>query len=77
MDKFCAILALLKHFVLVSCGIGTEQKNSTSPFLPWMLKRAFKGLTALPLEMDYDQTTMGLPPVTSAGFLIANSFWQN
>jgi hypothetical protein len=30
-----------------------------------------KGLIALTPEIDYDQTAMGLPPVTSAIFLIA------
>jgi hypothetical protein len=30
-----------------------------------------KGLTALTLEKDCDQTVMGLPPVTSVVFLIA------
>jgi hypothetical protein len=48
---------------------GTEQKNSTSLFLPWIL--ATKVLIALTPEMDCDQTAMGLLPVTSAVFLIA------
>jgi hypothetical protein len=34
-----------------------------------------QGLTALTSEMDFDQTVSGFPPVTSAVFLIANSFW--
>jgi hypothetical protein len=50
-----------------------EQKNSTSPFLPWMSWKATKALTALTPEIDYDQTTMGLPFVTSAVFLITKS----
>jgi hypothetical protein len=50
---------------------GTEQKNSASPFLPWMSSKATKGLTALMPESDCNQTAMGLPPVTSV-FLIAN-----
>jgi hypothetical protein len=33
-----------------------------------------KGLTAFTPDMDCDQTVMGLSPVTSAVFLIANSF---
>jgi hypothetical protein len=53
---------------------GTEQSNSISPFLPWLSYKSTKGLTALSLEMDYDQTAMGLPPVTSAVFLLAKSF---
>jgi hypothetical protein len=53
----------------------TEQKNSTSLFLPWMSLKSTKGLTASPPGIDYDQTVMGLPPVASAVFLIAKSFW--
>jgi hypothetical protein len=34
-----------------------------------------KGLIALTPEIDCDQTAMGLPPATSAVFLIANQFW--
>jgi hypothetical protein len=52
-------------------GYILEQKNSTSPFLPWMSKKANKGLTALTSEMDCDRTAMGLPPVRCAVFLIA------
>jgi hypothetical protein len=48
---------------------GTEQKNSTSPFLLWI-----KRLTPLTPEMDCDQTVMGLPSVTSADFLTAKSY---
>jgi hypothetical protein len=48
--------------------------NSTSQFLPWMSLKATKGLTLTP-EMDCDQTTMGLIPVTSRVFLIAKLFW--
>jgi hypothetical protein len=33
--------------------------------------KATKGLTALILEIDYDQMATGLPPVTPAVFLIA------
>jgi hypothetical protein len=29
----------------------------------------------LPRDIDYNQTAIGLPPVTSAVFLIAKSFW--
>jgi hypothetical protein len=53
---------------------GTEQKNSASPFLPWMSEKATKGLTALPPEIDCNQTSKGIPPVMSAVFLIAKSF---
>jgi hypothetical protein len=38
--------------------------------------KATKG-TALPLEIDYNQTAMCLPPVTSAVNVIAKSFWEN
>jgi hypothetical protein len=34
-------------------------------------------LTALTLEIDYDQTAIGLPSVRSSVFLTANLFWQN
>jgi hypothetical protein len=34
-----------------------------------------KRLTASPPEIDCNQTAVGLPPVTSAVFLIAKSFW--
>jgi hypothetical protein len=56
---------------------GTEQKNSTSLFLPWMSQKATKGLTGSPPEIDCNQTAMGLPPVTSAVFLIAKLFWYS
>jgi hypothetical protein len=32
---------------------------------------------ALAPEMDCNKTAMGLPPVTSAVFLIASWFWKN
>jgi hypothetical protein len=38
-------------------------------------EKATKGLIALTPEIDSNKTTMGLPPVTLAVFLIANSFW--
>jgi hypothetical protein len=37
--------------------------------------KATKGLIALAPEIDFNKTAMGLPPVTSAVFLIANKFW--
>jgi hypothetical protein len=43
-----------------------------SPFLPWIKT---KELNAPTFEMDCNQTAMGSPPVTSAVFLIAESFW--
>jgi hypothetical protein len=36
---------------------------------------ATKGLIALTPEIDYNNTAMGLPPVTSTVFLIAKLFW--
>jgi hypothetical protein len=51
----------------------TEQKNTISPFLPRMSQKATKGI-ALIQEMDCDQTMINLLPVTSAVFVIANSF---
>jgi hypothetical protein len=36
--------------------------------------KATKGLTALTPEIDYDQSAIGLPPITSAVLLIANYF---
>jgi hypothetical protein len=36
-----------------------------------MSEKAAKGLIALTPEIDCDQTAMGLPPVSSEGFLIA------
>jgi hypothetical protein len=57
--------------VCVSCGVQDGPKNSTSPFLPWMSQNATKGLIALKTEIHYDQTAMGLPPVTSVVFLVA------
>jgi hypothetical protein len=50
---------------------GTKQKISTSLFLPWMSQKTNKGLIAHTPEIDCDQMAMGLPPVTSAVFLIA------
>jgi hypothetical protein len=37
-----------------------------------MSYKATKGLIALITEIDCNKTAMGLPPVTSAVFLIAN-----
>jgi hypothetical protein len=37
-----------------------------------MSEKATKGLIAFTPEIDCDQTSMGLPSVTSAVFLIAN-----
>jgi hypothetical protein len=37
--------------------------------------KATKGLIALTPEIDCNKTAMGLPPVTSAVFFAANSFW--
>jgi hypothetical protein len=34
-----------------------------------------KGLIALTPDIDCNKTAMGLPPVSSAVFLIANYFW--
>jgi hypothetical protein len=48
-----------------------QNKRIAPLFLPWMSQKATKGITALTLEIDCDQTTMGLPLVTSAVFLIA------
>jgi hypothetical protein len=42
-----------------------------------MSLKATKGLIALTPEIDCNKTAMGLPPVTSAVFLIANKLWQN
>jgi hypothetical protein len=39
------------------------------------LMMIIQGLTASLLEIGCNQTAMGLPPVTSAVFLIAKSFW--
>jgi hypothetical protein len=39
--------------------------------------KAPKGLIALASEIDCNKTAMGLPPVTSAVFLISNYFWLN
>jgi hypothetical protein len=50
---------------------GTEQKNSTSLFLPWMLYKTSKGPTALTPEIDCHQMAMGLPLGTSVAFLTA------
>jgi hypothetical protein len=56
---------------------GTEQNNRNSPFLTWISQKSTKGLTALTSVMDCDRTAMGLPPATSAVFLIAKLFWLN
>jgi hypothetical protein len=50
---------------------GTKQKNSTSLSSMDVLK-ATKGLIILTPEIDRNKTAMGLPPFTSAVFLIAN-----
>jgi hypothetical protein len=66
----------LPIFIRRVCRVvfGAEQTNSASPFLPWMLKKATKGLIALTPEIDYDQTAMGLLPATSVVFLIPKYF---
>jgi hypothetical protein len=50
-----------------------EQIRIVLLFLPWMSLE----FTALTLEIDYNQTAVGLPPVTLAVFFIAKSFWLN
>jgi hypothetical protein len=42
-----------------------------------MSLKTTKGLIALTPEIDCNKTPMGLPPVTSAVFFIANKFWKN
>jgi hypothetical protein len=50
---------------------GTKYKNSISLLLPRMSQKAAKELIALTPEIDYDQTAMGSPSVTSVEFLVA------
>jgi hypothetical protein len=40
-----------------------------------MSQKATKGLSALKPEMECDQMAIGLPPIASALFLIAELFW--
>jgi hypothetical protein len=54
---------------------GTEEKTSTSPFLPWMSYEVTKGLTALTPEIGCNQMAMGLLPITSAAIPLSYSFW--
>jgi hypothetical protein len=67
-------LLFRKMLYKVSGGVRDRKKNSIYPFFPWMSEKVTKGLTALKLQMDCDQMAMGLPPVTSSVFLIANTF---
>jgi hypothetical protein len=54
-DKYSAIiLVIIMMSRVVSCV----------PFLPWMSKKATKGIIARKPEIDNDQTAMGLPPST-------------
>jgi hypothetical protein len=69
---FATLLSLVINYYL---RYMNEQKNSTFLLLPWMDGWTTKGLAASPPEIDRNQTAMGLPPVTSAVFLIAKSFW--
>jgi hypothetical protein len=77
-------LMMMIFLILFSCFyynywyslIDTQNKRVTSLFLPWMSYKTTKGLTALTPEVDCDQTAIGLPPVTSAVFLIASNFGE-
>jgi hypothetical protein len=55
-------------------GSETQLNYSSSFFLTWMSQKATKGLIALTPEIDCDQTASGLPPATSAVFLLAKQF---
>jgi hypothetical protein len=52
---------------------GQNKIITALPFFDGCRKRRLKGLIALTPEneIDYDQTVMDLPPVTSVVFLIA------
>jgi hypothetical protein len=61
---------LFYSIIYISCGVfETEQNNCTTYFCPWMQNVTMR-LIALTLEIDSDQTSMGLRPATSAEFLI-------
>jgi hypothetical protein len=59
---------------LVWCP-GQNKRIAPLSFLHGCRKKATKGLTVLTPEIDCDQTAIGLPPVTSSVFLIADQFW--
>jgi hypothetical protein len=40
--------------------LGTEQKNISSPFLPWVSQKATKGLKDLTPKMYCDPAAVGL-----------------
>jgi hypothetical protein len=57
--------------ISISCGVRDKIKEAPFSFLHGCRKRT-KGLIALTPEIDCNKTAMGLTPVTSAVFLIAN-----
>jgi hypothetical protein len=57
---------------LVWCP-GQKKRKAPLPFFHGSWEKATKRLTALPPEIDCDQTAMGLPPVTSPIFHIAKA----
>jgi hypothetical protein len=58
---------------MVPCDVRNRRIDDSLTFFQEYPKRRHR-LSALAPEMDCDQTAMGLPPVTSAVFLIAKSF---
>jgi hypothetical protein len=64
---------IFKYFFLffTSYNFWVDNKFG-SLFRPYLTMKVDKGLIALTPEIDCNKTAMGLPPVTSAVFLIAN-----
>jgi hypothetical protein len=54
-----------------SCGVRDKKRIEPLPFFYGCRKKATKILTVLTPDMDYDQTAMSLPTITSAVFLTA------
>jgi hypothetical protein len=56
--------------IAVSYGVRDKTKEKHFSLSSVDVIKGDKGLTTFPPEIDYNQTAMGLPPLTSAVFLI-------
>jgi hypothetical protein len=68
INRLMMIMSVI-FYLSVPNVLGTV--NSTSDYTLWTLRRSYFKVS----EIDYNQTVLDLPPVTSAVFIIAKLFW--